>query len=83
MPWLQSKPAVGMTLRKEEGTATGRSLGCVLGAAREGRKALHRRAREGSFGSKRSWFFRHRLGSMRTRVLWCYSRNEYNIARGL
>ena len=54
MSLLQSKPAVLMTFRKEEGTVMGRFLGCFLSEAREGIEALHRREGEESFGSKQS-----------------------------
>lgn len=53
MSLLQSKPAVLMTFRKEEGTAIGRFLGCLLSDAREGTDSLHSREGEESFGSNR------------------------------
>lgn len=54
MSLLQSKPAVLVTFRKEEGTATGRFLGCFLSEGRDGIEALHRREGEASVSSRQS-----------------------------
>lgn len=83
MSLLQSKPAVLMTFRKEEGAVMGRFLGCFLSEGREDTEPLHKERRRRKFWLNAVKFLQHRLGTMRSLVLWHYSRNDYDVAKGL